>query len=104
MKVPGVKLPKVKLKDLDWKWALLLVFMMFITVADDPTVIGEVLDPIEIPLDALVAMILQRKAMQRAAEREGVIIEGRVVKPGDPPTATDGDATQVDTVPGRKRG
>ena len=105
MKVPMVKLPKVKLKDMDWKWFILLLVLMFVTVADDPTVVGELMDPIELPIDAIVAWILGRKMSQNAAAREGVIVEGRVIKPGDSPTQSTSDATELDqTLKGRKSG
>lgn len=83
-------LPKVKLRDIDWKWAVLLVVMLFVTTADDFTGIGVLLDVFELPLDAVVAMILSRNSIRRAVEREGITVQGKVVDGG----AT--DATQVD--------
>ena len=88
VKIATRVLPKVKLRDVDWKWAVLLVFLLFVTTADDVTGIGVLLDVIELPIDAVVAMILSRNSIRRAVEREGVTVEGKVVDASD--------ATQVD--------
>lgn len=89
-------LPKVKLKDIDWKWAVLLAFLMFVTIGDDLTGIGELLDVFELPIDVLVAMILSRNSIRRAAERENVTVQGTVVR--------DGNTAHDATVPEVKRG
>ena len=72
---------KISLRDLDWKILVVLLFMMFITPVDDflLPIIGELLDPVEILANVLLAFGLGRRAMARAAEREGVVVEGKVV-------------------------
>lgn len=77
-------LPKLKLVDVDWKWLFLLGFLMFWTIGDDVLlpVIGELLDVVELPIDVIVAMILSRNTIKRAAHREDVeatTVQGRVV-------------------------
>ena len=83
-------LPKVKLRDVDWKWAVLLVVALFLTTADDFTGIGVLLDVFELPVDAIIAMILSRNSIRRAVEREGVTVQGKVVDNSQ-------DATKVET-------
>ena len=74
-------LPQVKLRDLDVKWLLLLGFMMMVTLGDDFVlpVVGTLLDFVELPLDVVVAMILSRNSIHRAAKREAETVQGRVV-------------------------
>ena len=76
-----MSLPRVKLKDLDFKWACLLVVLLVITMADDVTGVGWLLDAVELPVDVVVGMILQRRTLQRAAKREAATVQGRVVEP-----------------------
>jgi len=73
-------LPQVKLRDLDWKWMVLLVVLMIITLGDDFVlpVFGTLLDFFELPVDVIVAMILSRNTLHRAAKREAMVT-GRVV-------------------------
>ena len=103
MKLPpqvATMFPKVKLKDIDWKWAALLAVMMFVTIADDPTVVGEFADVFELPLDVLVAMILSRNSLRRAAVREATVVQGTVVNDG----STVSDKTVPDVVKKLERG
>ena len=74
-------LPQVKLRDLDWKWMVLLVGLMIITLGDDFVlpVFGTLLDFFELPVDVIVAMILSRNTLHRAAKREAMTVTGRVV-------------------------
>ena len=74
-------LPQVKLRDLDLKWLLLLGFVMTVTLGDDFAlpIFGTLLDFIELPLDVIVAMILSRNTIHRAAKREAETVQGRVV-------------------------
>lgn len=84
-------LPQLKLVDVDWKWVFLLGFFMFWTIGDDVLlpVIGELLDVVELPLDVLIAMILSRNTFKRAAEREAVTVQGKVVTDDAAPTVPD---------------
>ena len=77
-------LPKMKLIDVDWKWLFLLGFLMTFTLGDDYLVpiLGQLLDVVELPIDVIVAMILSRNSIRRAAKREAeeaTTVQGRVV-------------------------
>lgn len=77
-------LPKMKLVDIDWKWLFLLGFLMTVTLGDDYLVpiLGQLLDVVELPIDVIVAMILSRNTIKRAAKREAdesTTVQGRVV-------------------------
>lgn len=80
-KLIGRVLPKVKLRDLDVKWLFLLGILMTITLGDDFVlpVLGTFLDFVELPVDVIVAMILSRNTLHRAAKREATTVQGRVV-------------------------
>ena len=81
-------LPQVKLRDLDWKWMVLLLGFMVITLGDDFVlpVFGTLLDFFELPVDVIVAMILSRNTLHRAAKREALTVQGKVVD--DAPAAS----------------
>lgn len=82
------KLPKIRLGDLDWKIVIVLIVLCVVTFADDVTGIGELLDPGEILVDVIVAYMLGKKAMGRAADREAEdeVVKGRVAY--DPTAST----------------
>ena len=82
-------LPQVKLRDLDWKWMVLLVVLMIITLGDDFVlpVFGTLLDFFELPVDVIVAMILSRNTLHRAAKREALTVTGHVVGEAPAPPA-----------------
>lgn len=74
------KLPKITLQDLDWKMVALLAVMLMVTWGDDITGIGELFDPVELVVDAIVAYMLGKRTLERAIERDpGVVVEGKVV-------------------------
>lgn len=78
------KLPKITLKDLDWKLVVLLAILLTITWGDDITGIGELFDPVELVVDAIVAYMLGKSALERAITREtGTVVEGKVVEKKD---------------------
>jgi hypothetical protein len=85
-------LPQVKLRDLDVKWLLLLGFVMTVTLGDDFVlpIFGTLLDFIELPVDVLVAMILSRNTIHRAAQREAETVQGKVVSDETMPEARKG--------------
>ena len=77
-------LPKLKLIDVDWKWLFLLGGLMLFTLGDDYLlpIFGQLLDVVELPIDVIVAMILSRNTIKRAAKREAeeaTTVQGRVV-------------------------
>ena len=76
----GRRLPRVRLRDLSKPKLFALFVMIAITWLDDPTVIGQVIDPIEISLDALMAYWIGKGATVKAMEREDAVVEGKVVK------------------------
>ena len=80
MTTPRRKLPKIRLQDLSWPKLIVLVAMIFVTWADDATIIGEVIDPFEIAMDALMAFWIGKGATVKAMEREDTVVEGKVVK------------------------
>ena len=76
------RLPKITLKDLDWKLMALLAVLIVITFGDDFVlpVIGELLDPPELIVDAIVAYLLGKSSLSRAIVREeGEVVPGKVV-------------------------
>ncbi len=74
-------LPKITLKDLDWKLVALLGLLLIITWGDDITVIGELFDPVELVIDVIVAYMLGKKALEAAIHREeGEVVPGKVVE------------------------
>lgn len=88
------RFPKIRLRDLDWKMTILLSVLLLVTWGDDflLPVIGEMIDPIELVIDALVAYTVGKRAARRAIEREGTTVEGKVAY--DPTADTVVDATQ----------
>ena len=74
------KLPKIRLQDLSKTKLLVLVVMIAVTWLDDPTGIGELIDPFEIAMDALMAYWIGTGATASALEREDTVVEGKVVK------------------------
>ena len=77
------KLPKITLKDLDWKLVALLGVLLVITFGDDFVlpIIGELLDPAELVVDVIVAYLLGKRSLEAAIRRDaGEIIEGKVVE------------------------
>ncbi len=76
------RFPGIKLRDLDWKMTILLAVLLLVTWGDDFTVIGELIDPIELVVDALVAYSVGKRAARAAIEREGTTIKGNVVEEG----------------------
>ncbi len=74
------KLPKIRLQDLSMPKLVVLIAMIAVTWLDDPTVIGEMIDPFEIAMDALMAFWIGKGATVKAIEREETVVEGKVVK------------------------
>ena len=72
--------PKIRLRDLDWKLTLLLAILLVVTWGDDITIIGQIIDPIELVVDALVAYTVGKRAARKAMEREGATVPGKVVE------------------------
>lgn len=80
MTTPHRRFPKIRLQDLSWPKIVVLIAMIFVTWLDDATIIGEVIDPFEIAMDALMAFWIGKRATVKAMEREGMVVEGKVVK------------------------
>ena len=74
------RLPKIRLQDLSMPKLVVLIAMIAVTWLDDATIIGEVIDPFEIAMDALMAFWIGKGATVKAMEREDAVVEGKVVK------------------------
>lgn len=77
------KLPKVTLSDFDWLLVGLLAVLVIVTFADDflLPVVGELLDPVELVLDVIVAYVLGKRTLGRAiAREEGDVVSGKIVE------------------------
>ncbi len=67
----------IRWRDLDPKTLIALLFLSVVTVSDDLLlpVVGELLDPVEILADVLLAFALGTGAARRAAKREALAVQ-----------------------------